>query len=208
VATANFTTKQFSCEVEDTAQVATGTIGTGTSETTGVPVTRNWGNTMCQSIYLASELTAMGMGNTITSITYTWTNNSTYAKEFSIYMTNTSASEFSGTSTSNWQPTGAAALVYNGPHPTGTSGSVTYQLATPFVWDGSSNICITTTMNQPAGASHTSSGFYGKSTQTSPQVYRTMYKYQDSSPLDGSNPAGVSPSSRSYYRPNITLSTS
>jgi len=208
VATANFVTRQFPCEVEDTALSTTGTIGTGTSETSGVPVNSSWGNTMCQSIYLASELTDMGLGNTITSITYTWTNNSSYAKEFSIYMTNTSATEFTSTSASSWQPTGAAALVYNGPHPTGTSGSVTYQLATPFVWDGSSNICITTTMNQPAGASHSSSGFYGKSTQTSPQVYRTMYKYQDSSPLDGSNPAGVSPSSRSYYRPNITLSTS
>ncbi len=208
VATANFVTRQFPCEVEDTALSTTGTIGTGTSETSGVPVYSSWGNTMCQSIYLASELTDMGLGNTITSITYTWTNNSSYAKEFSIYMTNTSATEFTSTSASNWQPTGAAALVYNGPHPTGTSGSVTYQLTTPFVWDGSSNICITTTMNQPAGASHSSSGFYGKSTQTSPQVYRTMYKYQDSSPLDGSNPAGVSPSSRSYYRPNITLSTS
>ena len=208
VATANFTTKQFSCLVEDTTQVTTGTIGTGTSETSGVPVNSAWGNTMCQSIYLASELTAMGMGNTITSITYTWTNNSNYAKEFSIYMTNTSASEFTSASTSNWQPTGATALVYNGQHPVGTSGSVTYQLATPFVWDGSSNICITTTMNQPAGASHTSSGFYGKSTETSPQVYRTMYKYQDSSPLDGSNPASVTPSSRSYNRPNITLSSS
>ena len=208
VALANFTTKQFPCEVEDTALSTTGTIGTGTSETSGVPVNSSWGNTMCQSIYLASELTDMGLGNTITSITYTWTNNSTYAKEFSIYMTNTSATEFTSTSTSSWQPTGAAALVYNGPHPTGTSGSVTYQLATPFVWDGSSNICITTTMNQPAGASHSSSGFYGKSTETSPQVYRTMYKYQDSNPIDGSNPAVVSPSSRSYYRPNITLSTS
>lgn len=208
VATANFVTRQFPCEVEDTTQSTTGTIGTGTSDISGVPVNNGWGNTMCQSIYLASELTDMGLGNTITSITYTWTNNSTYAKVFSIYMTNTSATEFSSTSASSWQPTGAAALVYNGPHPTGTSGSVTYQLATPFVWDGSSNICITTTMNQPAGASHSSSGFYGKSTQTSPQVYRTMYKYQDSSPLDGSNPAVVSPSSRSYYRPNITLSTS
>ena len=208
VATANFVTRQFPCEVEDTTQSTTGTIGTGTSETSGVPVNSSWGNTMCQSIYLASELTDMGLGNTITSITYTWTNNSTYAKDFSIYMTNTSASEFTSASASNWQPTGAAALVYNGPHPTGTSGSVTYQLTTPFVWDGSSNICITTTMNQPAGASHTSSGFYGKSTVTSPQVYRTMYKYQDSNPIDGSNPASVSPSSRSYYRPNITLSTS
>ena len=208
VATANFTTKQFPCEVEDTTLSATGTIGTGTSETTGVPVNSSWGNTMCQSIYLASELTALGMGNTITAITYTWTNNSSYAKEFSIYMTNTSASEFTGSSTSNWMPTGASALVYNGPHPTGTSGSVTYQLTTPFVWDGSSNICITTTMNQPAGASHTSSGFYGKSTETSPQAYRSMYKYQDSNPIDGSNPASVSPSSRSYYRPNITLVSS
>ncbi|MBP5527209.1 MAG: fibronectin type III domain-containing protein, partial [Bacteroidales bacterium] len=208
VAMANFTTKNFNCVLADSTSLVNYVSGTGTSQTTGVPVNSSWGNTLCQSIYLASEIAASGTASgpmMIKQITYTWTNNSTYAKQFSIYMTNTTATEFTGTASSNWLPTGAATLVYTGPHPVGTSGSVTYDLATPFAWDGTSNICITTTMNQPAGASHSSSGFYGLSTTTSPNVYRSMYKYQDSNPLDGANPASVTPSSRSYYRPNITL---
>ena len=208
VAMANFTTKDFNCVLADSTSLVNYVSGTGTSQTTGVPVNSSWGNTLCQSIYLASEIAAggtVGGPMAIRQITYTWTNNSTYAKQFSIYMTNTTDSVFAGTSSSNWLPTGAAALVYSGPHPTGTSGSVTYDLATPFMWDGTSNICITTTMNQPAGVSHSSSGFYGLSTATSPNAYRTMYKYQDSNPLDGSNPSSVTPSSRSYNRPNVTL---
>ena len=200
-----FTTNSFGCLNEHNY-----ISGTGTSQTSGVPVNSGWGNTLCQSIYLASELIAAGFSSTggdITDLTFTWTNNSTYDKYFTIYLTNTTTSEFTSASSSYWVSTGTSAKVYEGAHPQNTSGSVTYHLTTPFHWDGHSNLCITTTMNQPSGASHTSSGFYGLSTATSPSAYRTMYKYQDSNPLDGSNPSSISPSSRSYNRPNVTITS-
>ena len=198
-----FTTNSFGC-LDEHNYIS----GTGTLQTSGVPVNSSWGNTMCQSIYLASELIAAGFsssGGDITDLTFTWTNNSSYDKYFTIYLTNTTTSEFTSASSSDWVATGIAAKVYEGPHPLNTSGSVTYHLNVPFEWDGHSNLCITTTMNQPSGASHSSSSFYGLSTATSPSVYRTMYKYQDSNPLDGSNPSSISPSSRSYNRPNVII---
>ena len=201
-----FMTRPLACVQFDASTLVNAVMGTGTSQTTGVPVNSSWGNTQCQSIYLASELIAAGFhstGDTITDITYTWTNNSTYAKEFTIYMTNSTQSTYSGTSSSNWVPTGATAMVYSGSHPVNTSGAVTYHLTTPFYWDGTSNLVITTTMNQPTGISQSSSGFYGYSTSGSGT--RTMYAYRDSNPYDGSNPSIVSGSNTSSYRPSITL---
>ncbi len=205
-----FITGTFDCALADSSTYASGTIGTGATQTTGVPVYSGYGNTLCQSIYTAAELLALGFpstGASITDISYTWTNNSSYAKHFSIYMNNTADSVFNGTTAADWIATGNNALVYSDEHPLNTSGTVTYHLTTPFMWDGHSNLCITTTMNQPSGASHSASSFYGLSSQAMPQAYRTMYKYQDSNPFNGANPASVTPSSRSYYRPNITLTS-
>ncbi len=190
-----------------TGRYCVGTIGTGTDQTTGVPVTSNWGNTLCQSIYTAEELLSLGFpatGATIGDIAYTWTNNATYAKQFSIYMSNTDASDFAAADAANWVTTGNT-LVYTGDHPVNTNGTVSYHLTTPFQWDGHSNLCITTTMNQPDGEPQTSSGFTGHSTATSPSAYRSMYKHQDSNPLEVSNLSSISPTNRSTYRPSISL---
>lgn len=176
--------------------------GTGTSQSSGVPVNSGWGNTFCQSIYTAAELTAMGLtAGPIGGMTFNWTNNS-MAKEFSIYIGNTNVASFASTTAANWVPFTNQSLVY-GPatHPVGTSGVVEYFFTAPFVWDGTSNIVVSTFVNQPSGASHSSSGFYAYSTSTSPD-YRSLYKYQDGTAL---TPAAVSnaASSRSNYRTNV-----
>ena len=205
-----FTTGQFGCMEVDTTTLVVDTIGTGSSTTTGVPVNSSWGNTICQSIYLASELIAGGFdstGATITDISYTWQNNASYAKEFTIYMNNSSQSTYSSYDASNWVVTGAAAQVYHGDHPIGTNGTVTYHLDTPFQWDGVSNLVITTTMNQPTGVSQSVSSFYGYSTSCG--ATRTVYRYRDSNPFDGSNVTNLTNSGNtSQYRPNIILTSS
>ena len=205
-----FTTGQFDCMEVDTTTMVVDTIGTGSSTTSGVPVNSSWGNTICQSIYLASELIAGGFdstGATITDISYTWQNNASYAKEFTIYMNNSSQSTYSSYSASYWVVTGAAAQVYHGDHPIGTNGTVTYHLDTPFQWDGVSNLVITTTMNQPTGVSQSISSFYGYSTSCG--ATRTVYRYRDSSPFDGSNVTNLTSSGNtSQYRPNIILTSS
>lgn len=202
-----FFTPNLECAEIDPTTREDVTIGTGDSLKSGVPVDNGHGNTLCQSIYLASELSSLDTSTTIQAVTYTWTNNANFAKKFSIYMTNTQVSDFATPTADCWVPTGQTSLVYSGPHPIGTSGSVTYQLNPPFVWDGTNNICITTTMNQPDGITQSSSNFYGLSTQTSPSAYRSMYRRVNYNQQNGANPSSVTPTSRSYYRPNITLTS-
>ncbi|MBQ0159129.1 MAG: fibronectin type III domain-containing protein, partial [Bacteroidales bacterium] len=201
----SFQTTGFGCAEMDTTTLVNAIMGTGSSQISGIPVYSSWGNTVSQSIYLNSELVAAGFpstGSPITDITFNWTTVSTYPKVLTVYMSNTTQSTYSSASASAWVPTGATARVLEADIPLGTSGAVTYHLDTPFSWDGS-NLAITITVNQPAGASHSSSSFYGLSTDCS--ATRSMYKYQDSSPFDGSNLPSITPSSTSTYRPSITL---
>ncbi len=181
-------------------------IGTaGNSSTYGPALYGNYGNSYCQQIYTAEELTAAGMqaGN-INSLTLTWTNNSTYAKELTLYIGQTSQSSFDGTAASYWIPLSDQTLVYGtAEHPLNTSGDVEYTFTTPFAWDGVSNIVVTDFMNQPNGVSQSSSGFYSVSTTTSP-VYRCMYLRKDSNPYTVDQ-VSVTASGRSYLRSDITF---
>ena len=175
--------------------------GTGTENVTGVPVNSAWGNTVCQSIYTAAELRSMGMlAGPISSIQYTWTMSNDYDKTFDIYMGATSQSSYSGYATFLT----AGTHVYSGNHPIGTNGPIRYALSTPFVWDGVSNLVVTTIMNQPAGAIHYSSGFNGMSTYCN--TYRTAYTYRDANAYSWSDLPSLTGNGTSY-RPNIVMST-
>ena len=107
-----FTTQELACGAYDPTTLVNATMGTGTSQTSGVPVSSGWGNTLCQSIFYASELAAAGFdtaGAYITDITYNWTANSSYSKVFTIYMNNTTQSTYSSASSTYWVPTGDSA---------------------------------------------------------------------------------------------------
>ena len=128
------------------------TIGTDNISYTGVPVNSGWGNTMCQSIYTADELTAMGLtAGTISQLKYTWTVNSSYAKVFTIYMGNTNDSIYANSSSEYFVPFANQTLVYSGSHPINTVGTVTYTLGTPFVWDGKELMVYPTLSNYRDG---------------------------------------------------------
>ena len=200
-----FSTHSLPCVVADPTQSDTVVFSSGTTQTSSVPVNSSWGNTLCQSIYTASELNALGItAGEISGLDYTFTTNSSYEKLFSIYMTTTNRSTYS--STSDMVTVHAADLVY-GPatHPLNTSGTVHYEFTTPFTWDGSSNIVITTMMNQPNGASHSTSQFYGYS--TSAGATRTIYRYQDATQYTPANSMSGTGSGTSTYRPSITIYT-
>lgn len=198
-------TNDLPCAVVDPTETDTVVFSSGTSQISGVHVYSGWGNTVCQSIYTASELNAMGItAGMITGLDYTYTLNSSYAKLFSIYMTSSNKNTYAGTG--DMVPVRASDLVY-GPaaHPLNTSGTVHYTFDTPFSWDGSSSLIITTMMNQPNGANHVSSGFYGYSTSTS--ATRTIYRYQDNTQYTPANCTVGSGSATSSYRPSITIYT-
>jgi len=200
----NFSTHNMPCAVIDPTQTDTIVFSSGTNQTSGVPVNSSWGNTVCQSIYTASELISMGVTpGMISGVDYSFTNNSSYAKVFSIYITTSDRTSFSGIA--DMVAVRSQDLVY-GPasHPLNTSGTVHYNFTTPFMWDGSSSIVITTMMNQPNGSSHSSSGFYGYSTSSS--ATHTIYHYQDGQQYTPANATAGSGGS-STYRPSITFYT-
>ncbi|MBR6133038.1 MAG: fibronectin type III domain-containing protein, partial [Bacteroidales bacterium] len=180
------------------------TMGTGTTNTSGVILNSAWGNTYCQQIFTADELAAAGLqaGN-IAGITITWSADGTYQKDFSIYMGNTNQENFS--STTAWVPIASQTLVYG---PTlrpnsGTAGEQEYTFTTPFPWDGTSNIVISTFINQHGG-SQTGSGFYSYSTNSG-KTNVSMWKYRDSQAFTESEVDGLTASSRSGYRASITF---
>lgn len=200
----SFSTHNLPCAIVDLSQTDTSVFSFGTSQISGVPVYSSWGNTLCQSIYTAEELNNMGISaGMISGLDYSFTSNTSYAKVFSIYITSSDRTAFSGVA--NMVPIRSQDLVY-GPatHALNTSGSVHYSFTTPFMWDGTSSLVITTIMNQPNGSNHSSSGFYGHST-VSPAI-RTIYRYQDNQQYTPAN-ASAGNGSTSTYRPSITIYT-
>lgn len=185
------------------------TIGTGTSNVSGVPVYSSYGNTFSQMIFTAEELVAAGLqAGGIAGITFNWNNNSNYAKEFTIYMGNTEKATFS--SKTDYVAFSNLTQVY-GPaaHPTGTSGVVEYTFTTPFVWDGTSNIVVSTFMNQPSGVNQGSSGFTAKGGAAG--ATRSLYRYRDNAAYTPNfietNQSGSSTTygNTSSNRPNVTF---
>ena len=176
--------------------------GSETYNVSGVPVNSAWGNTVCQSIYTAAELRAMGLSaGSISTIQYSWTPSNNYDKVFDIYMGSTTQSTYGSGSPFL---TSGMTHVYSGSHPIGTSGVQQYSLSPVFMWDGVSNLVVTTIMNQPAGASHSSSGFYGVSSYCGSS--RTIYVYRDHNSYSWPELPGLTSTHASSYRPNIALS--
>ena len=203
-------------DTSDWSEVATFTVPCpnggnatiGTESTTGQvgAVYSSWGNTVSQQIYTAAELTAAGLtAGEIQGMTFTWSTGGTYNKEFTIFLGNTTQSSFAGTAASYWVPMADQTQVY-GPtvRPAGTSGTVEYTFTTPFTWDGTSNIVVTTFMNQPTGTNQSSSGFTSVTTYNN-AAYRTRYAYKDNAQYTVEQVETLTNGSRTYYRSNVTF---
>ncbi|MBR3436030.1 MAG: fibronectin type III domain-containing protein, partial [Bacteroidales bacterium] len=172
-----FSTHLLPCLTLDLTTYDSVMFSNGTSTNSGTLVYSGWGNTMCQFIYTASELAAAGLAaGAFVGVDFGFGTNSSFAKEFSIFIGTTSMSSFAS-STSYVDP-GTLQQVY-GPtaHPQNTSGWQHYNFSQPFLWDGVSNIIICTFMNQPSGTSQSNSGFSGYYT-TGPTA-SCLYRYKD-----------------------------
>ncbi|MFA6152683.1 MAG: hypothetical protein WC716_15270, partial [Chitinophagaceae bacterium] len=133
------------------------TIGTGTSSSSQWPIYTCYGYNYSQQTYLASEIVAAGATagtpGYISSISYNPTSISAssfaaYCKDWVVYMGNTSKSTFS--STSDWVALSSLTKVYDGTvTPTGT-GWFKITFATPFYWDGTSNLVVGIDENTPS----------------------------------------------------------
>ncbi len=188
----------------DSVEFTTGCIGqteidfsNSTTGTTGCIAYSLYGNTVYQALWTASELTAMGLtAGPITAIDLGFTS-STYAKEFTIFMKNTTTASIS---TATIETPGSQ---FYGPtaHPAGTEGWQHYVFDSAFVWDGTSNILMTTFMNQPTGTTQSSStgltGYYVSASN------RARCRYKDSSPWTLSDLTGGTGGSTYSYRAAI-----
>lgn len=173
--------------------------GTQTLLTSGVPVMSSWGNTFCQSIFTPADLSAMGVTpGPIHGVVYTWASAGSYQKDIVLFMGHTTNTVFTSTS----PLTGSMTQVYSGTRNTTDVGPTEYYFTTPFVWDGEHSIVLSSFVNQPSGATHTSSGFNAYSSPTPGNS--SLYSYKDNVAYTTSNLT-----SSSYYysanRPNVSF---
>ncbi len=185
-----------------TAIIGTDTTVASNSDTTRPnPLSRYYEGQKAQLLFLASELTAQNMtpGSKITSVTFDLGTVNTVAgaviSNFTIRMGATTTSVMtgfvSGTSTvygpANFTPA--------------TTGLVTFTLATPFTWDGTSNVIVETIHNNPDLA--WTSGTNVRYSTTS--FNSTYHRMQDdvAGGIDGMDTATGTTAYASASRPNI-----
>lgn len=184
-------------------QVGTGTLVTSTQGVT--PYGSNYEGTRLQYLYTASELTALGFGpGVISSMAFNVTalGIGTYAQSgFTIKVGGTTTGAFAGAYIT---PTNPFATVYGPvslPAPTAI-GWQTFTFATPYTWDGTSNILFDICHDNDINAS-CSLCYSGNSTvQASTTTFNSVYgRYNDDAQACGVNP--TSASATFTTRPNV-----
>lgn len=156
-------------------------IGTGTDTEQKTPFNASFGYSYSQSIYLASEINATG---TITSIQwyYSGSGNMPNNQQLVIYMGTTAESSFS--SLTDWEPVANLTQVYSGGITTdGTPGWKTISLATPFVYNGTSNLVVAVDENQELWDNY-DDRFYNSAVTES----RSIFYYHDYDNIDPASP--------------------
>ena len=175
------------------------TIGTGTSNTSYVPVYYGSAYSYTQQLYTAAEIGANGTPMEITSIAFQWgySSASTAKTNCTIYMANTPKATFS--STSDWVQYADMTPVYTGNlnFPAGAGSWKTFTLSTPFAYDGTSNLLVC--VHDNSGSYHSTS-YVTRYTSASQKVLRiggsSRYNITGTFSTSGS---------RSAYRSNIRL---
>lgn len=133
------------------AQTSTITIGTGTSTTTTNPITSCWSYSYTQQIYTAAELNAQGITGpaTISSLGFYYNSGAfTNSTDWTVYIGNSAQASFPNNT--SWVPLANLTQVFTGTATYPAAGNwMTITFATPFAWDGTSNIVVAVDENQP-----------------------------------------------------------
>ncbi len=129
---------------------STVTVGTGTTIGNYVPIYSCYGYTYSQQIFTAAQIVAANGGvmpptNTITKIRFYVTalpTTTASSNDWTVYMGNTTTATFA--SSTSWIPVASLTQIFTGTvtFPTTVNNWMEITLATPFVWDGTSNIVI------------------------------------------------------------------
>ena len=106
------------------------------------------GNSVSQSIFQASTLTAMGLSEGyIDGCTFSWFDNGDAMEPICIYIDTTTMDAYRGAQSKRFLSVAAEHRCYSGVHVPNTRGVREYVFDEPFLWDGVSNIVLTTIMN-------------------------------------------------------------
>lgn len=134
VALANFTTADYECAVIDTASSFNVTLANGTTTNSYIPSYSLYDYSMSQQIFTAAEI---NHGGSISTVAFNASTIATPNRTIEIYMGHTT----SATASSFLTPTDMT-LVYSGAV-TFVQGWNTFNLTTPFNYDGVQNLLIT-----------------------------------------------------------------
>jgi hypothetical protein len=148
-------------------------IGTGTATNNYLPANNYYKYSLTQQIYTAEEI---GEAGAILSIDFFKASTAAMVKNLDIYIVSTTKDEF--TSNTDWIPVTANDLVFSGTVTFADNDWTTIELDNPFVYDGTSNICIVVDNN--TGDYVSSTGFRVFTAEKN----QTIYQYSDNDNLD------------------------
>ena len=134
----------FVASLANAQSPVTVTIGTGSTTQYYLPVNNYFNYTYSQQIYTAAEIGANGVPHEISSVSfmYAYSTATTSKSNCTIYMANVPRTTFS--STSDWVPYSQLTRVYTGNmnFAAGSGTWTTFNLTTPFQYDGTSSLLI------------------------------------------------------------------
>lgn len=134
------------------------TLGNGTESEYHFPICTYYNYSYAQQIYTAEDIQASlgNTPNTITGIAFHWINTTTVPYPLTVYMGNTTRTDFPSTSATanDFIPVSDLTQVFSG-NVSMATGWVTINFSTPFEWDGNSNIVVA--VNATKGSYSTSS---------------------------------------------------
>ena len=112
-------------------------IGSGTTTSYYLPTFESYRYSLSEQIYTPSEV---GGAGTISTIAFYSSASKTITRSIDIYMKNTDKSEFTGSV--DWENVSTLYRVFSGSVSFNSSGWTTINLATPFEYDGTSNLLL------------------------------------------------------------------
>ena len=148
------------------------TIGSGTNANQYLPTYAYYNYSLTQQIYTAAEV---GSAGTITKVAFKVSNSKSATRNIDLYLKHTSKTAFS--SGTDWATCSNSDKVFSGSVTFNSSGWTTITLATPFEYDGTSNllVCMDDNTGSYVSSSSNSPKFYVYSTSAN----RALYIYND-----------------------------
>ncbi len=171
-------TLQFNAKATPT--VVSAGVGVNTSSLVSTPFYRAWGGNKRQFLYRASELSAGGLpAGGITSLTFDvfTANTMTPMPGFTVYIDSTAVTA-TGTSYLPY-----ANQIFGPANYTAVTGLNTFNLQTPFVWNGTSNIIVTICWSDQTAGGQTNTLYV--------KTFTTSYNSVTYNNIDNQTPAAV-----------------